>query len=68
MELSGTCAELTAETCSIIKGIYDVLMKSCPVGTEYTYGNIYRMCILTALSDCKPPDMDSSYPNNELTP
>lgn len=52
MELSGTGAELSAETGTIIKGIYDALMKSCPAGAETAYGNMYRLCILKALTHC----------------
>lgn len=52
MELSGTGAELSAETGTIIKCIYDALMKSCPAGAENTYGNMFRLCILKALTDC----------------
>lgn len=68
MELSGTGAELSAETGTIIKGIYDVLMKSCPAGAENTYGNMYRMCILKALTECVPVDNDSSYPYDNNNP
>lgn len=68
MELSGTGAELSAETGTIIKGIYDALMKSCPAGAETTYGNMYRMCILKALTDCTPVDNDSSYPHDIINP
>lgn len=52
MNLNGTGAELSAETGTIIKGIYDAIMKSCPEGAENTYGNMYRLCILKALTHC----------------
>lgn len=52
MKLSGTGAELSTETGIIIKGVYDAIMESCPAGSENAYGNMYRMYILKALTDC----------------
>lgn len=52
MKLRGTGAELSAETGTIIKGIYDALMKSCPTGAETIYSNMYRLRILKSLTEC----------------
>lgn len=68
MMLEGTGAEISKETGTIIKGVYNAIMKSCPAGAETTYGNMYRMCILKALTDCTPVDNDSSYPHDIINP
>ncbi len=52
MMLEGTVAEISKETGTIIKGVYNAIMKSCPAGMETVYGNLYRMHILKAVTEC----------------
>lgn len=46
LEMSGSGAMLTAETQTIIRAVYDAIMKSTPDRTHELYGNLYRLAVV----------------------
>lgn len=56
--MCGSVALLTAETGTIIKGIYHALMQAAPDGLQDMYvNNLYRLTVLRAISDCTPDEI-----------
>lgn len=54
--MCGSGTLLTAETGTIIKGIYQALMQAAPDGLQDTYAKLYRLTVLRAISDCTPDE------------
>lgn len=54
--MCGSGALLTAETGTIIKGIYHALMQAAPDGLQDMYANLYRITVLRAISECTPDE------------
>lgn len=52
LEMSGSGAMLTAETQTIIRAIFDAMMKSTPEITHDLYGNLYRLAVAKAACEC----------------
>lgn len=52
LEMSGTGAMLTAETQTIIRAIFEAIMKSTPECTHITYANLYRLAVAKSACDC----------------
>ena len=52
LEMSGSGALLTAETQTIIRAVYDAIMKSTPDFTHHVYGNLYRLAAIKAACEC----------------
>ena len=54
VELSGTAAILAAETGTLIHAVYNGILKQLPASVHNSFGNIYRLTVLKALTECTP--------------
>lgn len=54
VELSGTAAILAAETGTLIHAIYNGIIEQIPECAHNSFGNIYRLTVLKALTECTP--------------
>lgn len=52
LELSGTGTMLTAEMQTIIRAIFDAMMKATPDFTHTAYANMYRLAVAKAACEC----------------
>ena len=64
IEMSGTGREITGDTYTIIRAVYDAMMKATPEIAHDMYGNLYRLLLMKAFSDCNNIDFESSYPKD----
>lgn len=54
VKLSGRAAVLAAETGALILAIYNGIREQLPTCAHNSFGNIYRITILKALTECTP--------------
>lgn len=58
VELTGTASTIAKETAVMVQAIFNGVCEAMPKQVHTTYGNIYRLCILKALTECTPNGKD----------